>query len=405
MPSRWLLAFLGAALSACNAPDPPESTGGTDIPAGPCGRGMVVVGTDDQSTNISLLGLDGTVLSSSFVSSATKVSGLSTQLGNDVVPPTMPTLGESIVLLDRYPASVLTWVDVKSAKVVRQLSVRTGFEANPHDYLELSPNKAYITRYDRNPLPGSEDFDLGDDILVIDPSAPTMVGSIGLDSARPADPKFQATPDQVVRVGDDVIAVLLAETSSHLDSAPSRLVRIDPAKDVIEEVLELDGFHECLALAVAPDGHRLALGCAGRWSGGYDTEPDESGVVVVETQGKLEELGRFPASELGASPGYGLAWVSNDALAVATLGSEVSGKEDRLLELDLSTGTVSKVWASDPFKLPDVRCAPDCGACFATDEARGAVVRLEIQGGHLVSPSEIEVDSAIGLPPRWLGQF
>lgn len=404
MRSRRLLV-LSLVLCACNAPEPPESTGGTDVPAGPCGRGLIVVGTDNQSTNVSLLGLDGAVLSSSFISSATKVTGLSTQLGNDVVPPTTPMTGDSIVLLDRYPASVLTWVDVKSAGVGGQLSIRAGSEANPHDYLELTSTKAYVTRYERNPLPGAEPFDVGDDVLVIDPSAPAMTASIALDAARPADSTFHATPDRLVRAGGDVIAVLLAETSSHLDSAPTRLVRIDPDSDAITEVLVLDGLYQCLALGVAPDGHRLALGCAGRWTGGYDTVAGESGVVVVDTEGELRELQRFPATSLGASPGYGISWISDEALAVVTLGSEVSGKKDRLIRLELATGGVEEAWSSDPFKLPDVRCAPACGACFATDEARAVVVRLNIQGGNLGSPTPIEVDSAIGLPPRWLGQF
>ena len=43
-----------------------------------------------------------------------------------------------------------------TADVLAQLSVGTGFASNPHDYLEVAADKAYVTRYDSNPHPGSE---------------------------------------------------------------------------------------------------------------------------------------------------------------------------------------------------------------------------------------------------------
>jgi len=59
----WLggAAVVSALLTACGAPDPPGSTGGTDATVGRCGRGLVVVSTDYQSTNMSLLSTGGVV--------------------------------------------------------------------------------------------------------------------------------------------------------------------------------------------------------------------------------------------------------------------------------------------------------------------------------------------------------
>jgi hypothetical protein len=53
-------------LAAC-APTPPESTGGTGVAAGPFGRGVFTLNVGDSygSTNVSLVGLDGRVLSES----------------------------------------------------------------------------------------------------------------------------------------------------------------------------------------------------------------------------------------------------------------------------------------------------------------------------------------------------
>ena len=122
-----------AWLAGCNAPDPPPTTGGTDLPPGACGRGAVVIGSDYQSTNVSLVGVEGEVLSPSFLSSATSSAGLTAPLSGDVAVPSMPAAGEEIVLLDRYPAAVLTWVDVVTGSVRAQLNVATGFAANPQD--------------------------------------------------------------------------------------------------------------------------------------------------------------------------------------------------------------------------------------------------------------------------------
>ena len=162
---------LAVATMGCNAPLPPGSTGGIDTELGACGRGLVVVQSDYQSTNASLLGLGGQVLSSSFISSATESAELAAPLSGDVVVPTTPAFGAEIVLIDRYPASVLTWVRVEDATVRGQLNVGTGFASNPQDYLLVGDDKAYLSRNERNSQPGAEPFDLGSDLLVIDPGA------------------------------------------------------------------------------------------------------------------------------------------------------------------------------------------------------------------------------------------
>ena len=70
-PGGFGLAILAAAaLLACDVPEPPGPTGGTTEPLGRCGRGLAVVSSDFQSTNLSLVGTGGQVLSESFISSA-----------------------------------------------------------------------------------------------------------------------------------------------------------------------------------------------------------------------------------------------------------------------------------------------------------------------------------------------
>jgi hypothetical protein len=83
------------------------------------------VHSDYQSTNVSLLGLDGRALSPLLVSSASASTALSTPLSGDVVLPTMPQAGSELLLLDRFPAAVLTWVDLRTGVPTGQLSVAT----------------------------------------------------------------------------------------------------------------------------------------------------------------------------------------------------------------------------------------------------------------------------------------
>ena len=68
------------------------------------------------------------------------------------------------MLIDRYPNSVITFVDTSSGAVTRQIDVSTGFPSNPHDYLETREGRALVTRYERNPKAGRAPFDAGGDV-------------------------------------------------------------------------------------------------------------------------------------------------------------------------------------------------------------------------------------------------
>lgn len=407
------------AASGCNAPDPPGPTGGTDTPPGECGRGLVVVQSDYQSTNVSLIGLDGEVLSSSFISSATTSAQLSAPLSGDVVAPTMPNFGEEIALLDRYPASVLTWVAVDDGEVRAQLNVSTGFAANPQDYAALSDDKAYVSRYERNHQPGNEPFDQGSDLLILDPATPTITGRVDLGGAVLAGEQgFEPHPNRMVLADQTLLVLLALYTPSYLDSASSRLARIDTTTDTLQDVTVLDGLHGCSGVALSPSGAELAVACSGKFGGGTAPSLAESGVVLlsVEDDGAgetiLSESRRFMAAELGGQPiGFTVAFADEDRLLVVVLGAFGTGgaedRPDQLLEIDLQTGQAHPVMSSPsmPFELGEVRCTGSCEHCYVAEAEQGVLVRLDpTDAGVELGPS-ITVDTSIGLPPRTLGRF
>ncbi|HEY4104077.1 MAG TPA: hypothetical protein VGM44_09305 [Polyangiaceae bacterium] len=404
------LVFWGCS---CGAKRVAPDSAGTSVAAGPCGRGIVVVESDYQSSNVSLLGFDGTVLSPSFASSSAENAGFSLTLAGDAVPPFSASTGSNLVLIDRTPKGVLHFVDLASARVTSELVVGTGFSANPHDYLELQPNKAYVPRYNSNPNPGQVPFDGGGDILIVDPSLPAISGRIDLSPAMNGEAaNFTPNPSLVVRVNGRIFALLASYANDFLSGTTSRLVELDPNTDAILSTTLLDGLKGCDALALAPDQSTLAVACTGG-----DTLSDTpsivaAGIALVDVAPKPALTKEFPAATFGQNPiGFGIAYFGQNRLLFDTLGHlGASVAEDALLRLDTSSGDFAEILESQdqPFTLGDVRCAPECGACFVADAERagGSVLRfVSDETGALGAPNPIRVESQIGLPPRYLGTF
>jgi hypothetical protein len=419
---KLLPILMSAAFAlACDVDPPPPNTGGIDLDSGDgdgssvatCPRGLVVSSSDYQSTNVSLIDLAGRVLSPSFISSASTSTGLSAPLSGDVTSPTERASGDEIVLLDRFPASVLTWVDLGSARVRAQLSVRTGFAANPHDYAELDATKAYVSRFEPNFSSGTEAFDQGNDILVTDPSVPSIVDRIDMMPAMAGeDPAYFPRADKLLLVGPRLYALLSGYARDFRNAAASRLVSVDTATDRIDRVLVLEGMHGCAGMALAPGKTELAIACAGQFAGDSRPSLENSGIVLIEIGDGLREARRFMADSFGdSSIGFGIAYAAAGTLVATTIGQAATtgapARDDTLFTLDLATNRADTLLrsAGEPFTLGSVRCAPSCGLCFVTDAKRNVVHRFELAGGNLVNPIAIEVDRAIGLPPRYLGEY
>jgi hypothetical protein len=386
----------------------PIPAGGADLSPGRCGRGFVVVHSDYASSSVSILHADGAVAQPHFLSSASATTGLSAPLSGDVVVPTARLSGDEVVLIDRHPAAILTFVAIDSGLVRAQLDVGTGFAANPQDYLPLHEG-AYVSRYEDDPAPGSEPHDGGSDVLRIDPAVPTVVGRIDLSASVADAPGFLPRPNRMARVGDLVVVLLSAYAPGFADSAPSRLSLIDPEGDTIVATHRLEGLHGCSALAVREGTTELAVACTGRFDGDSDADPATSGVALLELgPGGLVEIARWDGDALGRPAGFGLAFAGSGNLWATTLGTNLHQVlDDRLVEIDRA-GAVVERWRGPPFTLGEIRCAtpvgdePEgpCGACLVTDAGAGVIQRF-VAGER----SAIAVDDGIGLPPRYLGRL
>ncbi len=418
-----LVASAAALLMvACDVKDyTPEETGiglggaGGASDEATCARGAAVVSSDYLTSNVSLLDLDGTLLSPSLISSGSAAAGLSLALGGDVALPTERARGERLVLLDRYPASVITWVDLETAEVPAQLSVATGFSANPHDYVRVSATKAYVPRFEGNLDAGREPLDQGNDVLIIDPSGPAITGRIDLvDAMAGEDTRFFPRADRAVLVDGLAYVLLGSHSEDLLESTDSRIVSIDTEEDSLNDILVLGGLQGCAGLALSPDASEIAVSCSGAWEGDSVANVSEAGVVRVGLLPELHEIERYPAASFSAGAvATGISYADAGRLVFTTYGrfavGGISAAEDSLIELDLESGESRVLLRSDeaPFSLGDVLCDAACGVCFVTDAARdgGVVHRFGVGAAGLSLERSVIVEGSLGLPPRQLGWF
>lgn len=407
---------LCSLLAACSAPRITPDSQGVSATPGPCGRGLVVVESDYQSSNVSLIDFDGQVLSESLISSSTTSAGFGVRLSGDVVTPSSPQHDAEIVLIDRYPAGVLRFVELATARVTAELSVATGFRANPQDYLAIAPDRAYVARYESNPNAGQLAWDGGADVLVVDPRLPAITGRIDLSAALAGEPAgFSAHPARLLNVSGRIFALLAAYADDYGSGISSRLVELDPTTDSLLSTLVLDGLRGCTSLAASPDERTLAVACTGDDLRSRQPKLEGSGLALLDIQGRPRLARRFEAAELGdAVLGFGLAYATPEQLVFGTLGhfddSGVAAAQDVLRRLDVDTGEADELLesAGEPFTLGGAKCAPACGVCFAADAKRagGSVLRFAVDAaGRFAEPSAIRVETRVGLPPRYLGVF
>ena len=398
------LAVLALFALACGVPDPPPPTGGVRLgpPGGSCPRGFGVVSTDYASTSVAVLGEGGAVLSGAMISSGSAGTGTSAALSGDVVlPREAPTSGH-LVLLDWYPNAVLTWLDVEQGRVLGQARVATGFPSNPHDYVEVGPTKAYVSRYGKNPKPGREPMDAGDDVLVLDTRTFAITGRIDLGAYGDG---FLARPDWMARLGSTVLLLLGRTDASYKSAGDGRIVGLDPATDTAVFAVDLPSVANCGGFDVSPSKRSLGVSCTGLFADGAGQLARSDVVVLDATTTPPTVRRRYAiAATLGAPLAPALAFDGEARLLGVAYGDLAAGRGDVLFALDLGSGELRKLATSGrPFTFGDVRCSPCAGACLFADAERGTVRRFQWNGVEYAELPEVRIDAAGGLPPRSLG--
>jgi hypothetical protein len=318
-------------------------------------------------------------------------------------------------VIDRFPASVLTWVDLQTASVRAQLSLATGYSSNPHDYVPFTATKAFVPRFEPNLKSGLEDFDAGNDVLIVNPTSATVDGRIDLTPAFAGEaPGIYPRADRALMAGGKLRVLALGVNADFTEWVDSRLITIDPETSLIEDVLIFEGMRSCGSAALSPDGTELAVACGGDTALDPSSGFPDAGVVLVNVADAFLEARRWTSSELGLGPVNRLAWTSADQVAVLTVGrfnADFSAAEanDEARTLNVRDGGISDAWLSaGPFNLGDVACALEQHVCLVVDaETEGGVVhRLAVDAqGEVDVVGRIKPDAASGLPPRSIGTY
>jgi hypothetical protein len=376
-----------------------------------CDRGAVALLTDYMSTQVALLTNQGDVQSESFLSTAsTMASGDAFPLSGDVVlPHTTPASGK-VVLIDQFGTNVLTWADPSSGKVLAQMSIGTGFESNPYDYLEASSTTAYVTRWGVNAAPGKMPFDAGSDVLVVDTQTRAITKSIPMPMQAGLPPR----PASMTKVGDTVIVVLQPLSTDFSTYGDGVLVGLQ--NEAIAWQLPLKGLQNCDRPNLSPDGTTLALGCEGPIDmNGNVTDPSKTGLALYDVTTLPPKLTRTHAitDQLGSTVQSGVAWVSETMILGKTLTPLMGKTNNEAFTLDLTTGKAMVLLTAHPGSMggkglvyTDVRCTPGCGnVCMLADGDLGVLQRWSISGSALTPMSSVKVDPVTGLPPVLLGGY
>lgn len=398
----WALCLMG-----CNF-TPAGTTGGADLPSrGECPRGLALVSSDYQSSEIALITPEAGVASSAFLSSAsTRASGLAAPISGDIsVATARPGSGELIVV-DRFGTDVLSFVDTRTALVRAQLPIGTGFEANPQQYLELDEHHGFVPRLGENHAPGREPFDSGSDVLVIDPSVPAIVGSLPM----PTEDGYLSNPSAITRLGDDLLVTLVHQNGDFSAVADSELVVISSSELSISHRLRLDGLKNCGRAELSPSGSLLAIACSSFLDRkGNAPDPSASAVVLLDaTTQPPRELRRFAALDLVGQPVQSrLEFVSERTALIKTQTALGGSADNQLFSLDLESGATQLLATAQRsaagrgygIALNGMSCLKRCGdLCFVSDASRGKVLTFRVEGERLTPAAELTIDGA-GLPP------
>jgi hypothetical protein len=384
------------------SPQPPDS-----------GTGLVVVNSDFVSTSISLLDRStGQVTKSDCIDSGSHPPGVTQALTGDVVVPSWPQPGDPVLLIDRKSAA-LTWLDPATCAPTHQLDVSTGFAANPHDVIGVSPTKAYVTRYDANPHPTPDpgDRDDGDDLLILDPSVPAITGRIDLSSYAIAvtGVTMRARPDRARLIGGTLFVALNEISSDFSTLAHGRVIAIDAATDQVTATIDIPELANCVDMSYVEAQKTLVVLCTGDYTAADPTQT--SGIAYLDVaRSPPAEVRHQVASAFGGRTLAAYSGIANDgALGFGVTPGVFGGTpHDQLWSFRVASDQATPITdASDSFVYGTVLVDPGHQRIYLTDAA-ATMPRVQIYdyaSGTAMHQTSVTTDAAHQLPPREIAWY
>jgi hypothetical protein len=412
--TRGTILLVGLACG-CNVEPTAEDGCGANVTATPgCPSAAIVVMSDFLSSQVALTRLDGETLCGSFAStSRSEASALAFPFSGDLATPSSPPSSGRVVLLDRFGTNVISWLEPRTGAVLAQLPVGTGFQSNPQDYLETSPGRAVVSRWGENPVPGSEAFDGGGDLLVLDTEAPAITGRVEL-------PRPDAFPPRPAGLTPHAGAVLVTLQRAAVDvksMGEARLVGVDPEAERVLFTVPLPGLKNCGRVTPSPSGRRGVIACSGYVDrAGAPADIDESALVVLDLTTEIPvELSRLAAADVaGTAIQSEVAFFSETSLLVKTQTPLGGDDDNRLLALDLETSVATELARATRHSSEGgqgivyggLLCSPGCAdTCLLADADQGVLLRWAIGSEGLEALPALGVRGSVGLPPREISVY
>lgn len=391
--------------------------------------------SSDESTSIGLLDEEGEVIERSWLNSGTASTGLSATLSGDVVLPTQPTEPEVLAVIDRLGTDVLTRIRMPEGEVLGQAKTHrpvgmggaedagaddreTGYSSNPHDYLYVDEDTAWVTRHKPNINPDAPAINRGSDMLEIDPSTMTRTGnridfsSLNTtattmpDEGAPEEVEVYAMPSRMVKIGDHAV-VGLARLSAGFDAAGEGMVALVDLEAETVEGFELSGLANCVNVYPLPDADdRVLVACDGfaqpygdpvqtRMSAGLVMLSIEGGEASIELEWRPADHPDAAITTRAATP------IGGNRLAVGTFGDFTNDTPDQMYLLDMETGEQELLFETDTqVEIGDGAYDPDTGLLLLPDASTG-VRRYRVDDeGDVEDDGVVTGLSFRGLPPR-----
>jgi len=415
MKRYWAFSICATTLLACFAL---ANCGGDSNGAAPLDgassamSGIVVLNSNYSETSVSILDRDGNLVKDGCLYSGTGTPGLALALSGDVVLPTQVPMGGAVAIIDRDKNNnALTWLDPVTCTPLGQMSVGTGFYSNPHDVVTLSASKVYVTRNNANgaATPTPDDFDDGNDLLIVDPTQLKITGRIDLKPFAPEGVLPGA--DRALLVDGKVYVSLNAISSDFSTYATGRILIVDPVADQVVGAIDLPGAKNCGAMTYLPTDKKLLIACTGAYSDGPQQAVTSAVVAIDLGVSPAVVMTQVAAASVGGLPFTNTTVAALDSHTVfgVTLGSSSSLPPDRLWSLPLDGSLPAQVYEStESFALSAVLADPERRRVLVVDGTMVTPASLrffDFAAGTFTAGKTVKTNPSRSLPPRALAFY
>jgi len=403
-------------LSACSGPGAHCPSADAAPPATTAAFALVT--SDYTSSAIALLDADGALLTEAYLDSGSASPGLAAALSGDVSLPTEAPGAGRLYWLDRLGVDLVGEADLATGALSQYATTPTAvpgeaaFRANPHDVLALPDGRWLVSRYEPNYASDASELDRGNDLVLLDPASHALLGRVGLEAldedvvGPDGTVPTYARPDRMVLRAGRVVVGLARLSVDFKIAAPGAVAVVDADTGELQTTL-LSGLEGCGELAPArDDGTRVFVACAGPTYTDLRGRRDGAGVASlhIPTSGPAEGEWIWRAAEHPElpPPTEALVPLHDDVVFVVSMGDSTAGERDRLLRLELGDGTGAIVYESpEAFDLGPGAVSPG-GDFLLLPDAVSGVLRFDIVGDTLATPSTIDASPCRRLPAREL---